>query len=152
MENWGTYRQTDGPLQVYNYQERQIETLASFGLDDIPRADALLLFDSHFRAAGYAAEIVMRHEQKYGNKPEFLTCGGHSNKGASANDGKTQAEWYEHMFLSWGFDEEWVLKNHINSQSTSNRMNIREIRRMLICSSVLNKIRRPDILVVTGCG
>lgn len=88
MENWGTYRQTDGPLQVYNYQERQIETLASFGLDDIPRADALLLFDSHFRAAGYAAEIVMRHEQKYGNKPEFLTCGGHSNKGASANDGK----------------------------------------------------------------
>lgn len=81
MENWGTYRQTDGPLQVYNYQERQIETLASFGLDDIPRADALLLFDSHFRAAGYAAEIVMRHEQKYGNKPEFLTCGGHSNKG-----------------------------------------------------------------------
>lgn len=31
-------------------------------------------------------------------------------------------------------------------------MNIREIRRMLICSSVLNKIRRPDILVVTGCG
>ena len=152
MENWGTYRQTDGPLQVYNYQERQIETLASFGLDDIPRADALLLFDSHFRAAGYAAEIVMRHEQKYGNKPEFLTCGGHSNKGASANDGKTQAEWYEHMFLSWGFDEEWVLKNHINSQSTSNRMNIREIRRMLICSPVLNKIRRPDILVVTGCG
>lgn len=152
MENWGTYRQTDGPLQVYNYQERQIETLASFGLDDIPRADALLLFDSHFRAAGYAAEIVMRHEQKYGNKPEFLTCGGRSNKEASANDGKTQAEWYEHMFLSWGFDEEWVLKNHINSQSTSNRMNIREIRRMLICSPVLNKIRRPDILVVTGCG
>lgn len=152
MGNWGTYRQTDGPLQVYNYQERQIETLASFGLDDIPRADALLLFDSHFRAAGYAAEIVMRHVQKYGNKPEFLTCGGRSNKGASANDGKTQAEWYEHMFLSWGFDEEWGLKNHINSQSTSNQMNSREIRRILICSPVLNKIRRPDILVVTGCG
>ena len=103
----------------------------------------LVPHDDFCRISGSAE---MRVEQKQGVGARNVV------KGASANDGKTQAEWYEHMFLSWGFDEEWVLKNHINSQSTSNRMNIREIRRMLICSPVLNKIRRPDILVVTGCG
>lgn len=151
MEKWGTYRESDASLKVFNTQKNEFEILRSFSLKNVPPADALLVFDAYPRVAEDGFLIAVVHQQNYGRLPEFLTCGGYSNKGLPF-DGKTQAEWFEYMFIQFGAPETWVMRNHHQSQSTNNKMNIQEIREMIKNSDVLSKCPRPRILVVTGCG
>ena len=150
IENWCTYRQSDGALMVFNSMSGRVEPLKSFTLDNIPAFDALLLFGGNPRPVKYAAFIMHYFKMKHGHYPEFLTIGGAPNKGQVFS--KPENEFYEEMMISLGFPQDVILKNHIHSTSRSTKENIEEIKSVVRNSEFLSKLDRPRIAVVTYAG
>lgn len=150
IEDWCTYRQSNGALMVFNSMSGRVEPLRSFNLDNVPEFDALLLFGGNPRPVKYTALIMHYFKMKYGHYPEFLTIGGAPNKGQAFS--KPENERYEEMMLALGFSQDVVLKNHIHSSSRSTKENIEEIRQVVSNSAVLSNLERPRIAVVTYAG
>ena len=150
IENWCTYRQSDGALMAFNSLSGRVEPIRSFNLDNIPEFDAVLLFGGNPRPVKYAALIMHYFKMKYGHYPEFLTIGGAPNKGQAFS--KPENECYEEMMISLGFPEDFILKNHIFSDSHSTCENIAEIEQVIQNSGVLMQLDRPRIAVVTYSG
>lgn len=150
IENWCTYRQSDGALMAFNSMSGRVEPLKSFTLDNVPEFDALLLFGGNPRPVKYAAQIMHYFKMKFGYYPEFLTIGGTPNKGQRFS--KPENDRYEDMMLKLGFSKNVILKNHIFSNSRSTKENIAEIKHIVRNSEVLSWLDRPRIAVVTYAG
>lgn len=150
IENWCTYRQSDGALMAYNSMSGRLEPIRSFSLDNIPEIDALLLFGGNPRPVKYAALIMHGFKEKFGYYPEFLTIGGAPNKGQAFS--KPENDRYEDMMLELGFPQNVILKNHIFSNSRSTKENIAEIKQIVRNSETLSWLDRPRIAVVTYAG
>lgn len=150
IENWCTYRQSDGALMAFNSMSGRLEPIRSFNLDNIPEVDAVLLFGGNPRPVKYAALIMHYFKMKFGHYPEFLTIGGAPNKGQSFS--KPENDRYEDMMLALGFSESVIYKNHIFSESRSTKENIAEIKQIVRNSNILSWKDRPRIAVVTYAG
>lgn len=77
---------------------------------NIPQVDAMLVWGESLSITRYAAEAALRHREKYGVYPAFLTCGGVFNSGWL--QGKTKAKCYEDIMQELGFDHDWVMQYH----------------------------------------
>ena len=150
IENWCTYRQSDGALMAYNSMSGRLEPIRSFNLDNIPEFDALLLFGGNPRPVKYAALIMHYFKEKFGYYPEFLTIGGAPNKGQAYS--KPENRFYEEMMMELGFPPKNILKNHIYSGSRSTKENIVEIKQLVQRNLLLSRRSRPRIAVVTTVG
>ncbi len=150
MENWCTYRQSEGALMAFNSMSGRLEPLKSFNLDNVPKFDALLLFGGNPRPVKYAALVMHYFKEKFGYYPEFFTIGGAPNKGQ--NFSKAENRYYEEMMLELGFSPRIILKNHIYSNSRSTQENIVEIKQLAQKNAALSKYSRPRIAVVTTAG
>ena len=150
IENWCTYRQSDGALMAFNSMSDRLEPIRSFNLDNIPEFDALLLFGGNPRPVKYAALVMHYFKVKFSYYPEFLTIGGAPNKGQAYS--KPENDRYEDMMLALGFSKDIIYKNHIFSKSRSTKENIAEIKQLVRNSEVLSLLDRPRIAVVTYAG
>lgn len=150
IENWCTYRQSDGALMSFNSMSGRLEPIKSFTLDNRPEFDALLLFGGNPRPVKYAALIMHYFKMKFGHYPEFLTIGGAPNKGQAFS--KPENDRYEDMMLALGFAKDVIYKNHIFSESRSTKENIAEIKQIVRNSETLSWLDRPRIAVVTYGG
>lgn len=84
---------------------------------NIPRVDVMLVWGESLSTTRYAAEAVLRHREKYGFYPAFLTCGGAFAGGWL--QGKAKAQCYEDIMLELGFAYDWVMQYH-----SSERLNV----------------------------
>ena len=150
IENWCTYRQSDGALMAFNSMSGRLEPIRSFNLDNIPEFDALLLFGGNPRPVKYAALVMHYFKVKFSYYPEFLTIGGAPNKGQAYS--KPENDRYEDMMLALGFAKDVIYKNHIFSESRSTKENIAEIKQIVRNSETLSWLGRPRIAVVTYGG
>ena len=148
MENWATYRESEGALMSYNSMSGRLEPVTSFNLDTIPEFDALLLFGGMIRSVKYAAQIMYLFNHKFGYYPEFLTVGAQSNKNEVLSVDINVL--YEDLMLRFGFPEKVIMANHFQSTSTSTKGYIEDIKSCVSRNTSLRMIDRPRIAVVTG--
>lgn len=157
MERWTTYSTETGTLSLDEIIRRDggknfssilsdKETcVQSFGMQNIPRANVLLVFGSYPRALAYAAEIAVCHFDAYGYYPEFVAAG--DGRGMF-HQRREMAEWFENMMIELGFDKDWVNSHHVD-QPEKNRYYVAEIADKLDRVFCLKKTK---VLAVTGAG
>ncbi len=114
--------------------------IPSFGMNNIPKANVLLVLGTNPRVVAYAAEIVLRHRDKYGYMPELVTAG---DGCGTFKQRKAMAKCFVNAMLQLGFDEDWVTCNHI--KIAGNRDYVEEITEKLAGIFCRNK---QKVLVV----
>lgn len=149
MQSWGTYREKEGAVQVFNPYNKVFENIQSFTIEEIPNIDAVFVFGGYPRVIKYAGEIAIKVNELYGKKPAFITVGGWPNKGQKV--GKSEAEWFEEMMISLGFSLEWVLRYHRFCNSNNTGLNKVEFREILDNSYEFAG-KRPKIAFITEAG
>lgn len=150
MQEWGTYRQHQGALRAFNQQKNCLETVKSFTMDNIPVFDVLFLFGGYIRPLKYAAEIMFRSMQKYGDYPEFVTVGALPNKGQRWT--KHENVQFEEGMMNLGFPKKLILKNHVEANSKSTRENKSEFLEIIHRSQTLSRKPRLKVAIVTEAG
>lgn len=160
MERWASYKAEDGALSLEEIirQDRlagrknfstilgdKDTVVQSFGMENIPKANVLLVFGSCPRAVAYAAEIAIRHNNLYGYYPEFVAVGDGRGMFRQRVD---MACWFENMMVELGFDQDWVKSHHV-AELKKNRPYIAETSDKLEGIFCLKKTR---VLAVTGAG
>lgn len=81
---------------------------------NIPKVDAMLVWGESLSITICAAEAALRHREKYGVYPDFLTCGGAFAGGWL--QGENKAECYENIMLELGFEPDWVMRHHTKAR------------------------------------
>ena len=157
MERWTTYSTSTGALSLEdiiredkgnNFSSILSEDdiyVQSFNMKNIPKANILLVFGIAPRAIAYAAEIAIRHFDKYSYYPEFVAAGDGRGMFGQRID---MATWFENMMVKLGFDKEWA-KRHHSFQRNKNRDIVGEIEQKI--NGVFCR-KKPVVLAVTAGG
>lgn len=157
IERWATYRASDGALsmeQVISRDRKYFSSILSeddtkvksFGMRNIPQADAMLVF-GYPRVLAYAAEIALRHREAYGDYPELFSVG--DGRGMFSQR-QAMDKWIPQQLAALGFSQKWAFKNCC-SHAQKNRAYTVDANVMIVKYSMAVH-RRLKVLVITGAG
>lgn len=157
IERWATYKASDGALsmeQVITRDRRYFSSIlseedtkvSSFNMENIPEADAMLVF-GYPRVLAYAAEIAVRYRDKYGDYPELFSV---SDGCDALAQWQEMDKWIPQQLTVLGFPAKWAFKN-CRSHAEKIRAYTTEAN-ILLQPFSLKLRRRPKVLVVTNAG
>ena len=64
LQKWATYSQ-EYPIRYACTLNGALVQVDSFGIDNLPKLDALVVFGGYPRIVKYAGEIIMKHRRQY---------------------------------------------------------------------------------------
>ena len=78
LQKWATYSQ-EYPIRYACTLNGALVQVDSFGIDNLPKLDALVVFGGYPRIVKYAGEIIMKHRRQYPEPehkaPEIILLG-----------------------------------------------------------------------------
>lgn len=153
IKKWGTYRQ-EFPISYPSSLNGAPVTVGSFGIDNLPKLDVLLIFGGYPRIIKHAGEIIMKYDQKYPQPEnpelEFGFLGYKPNKGQDTPG--SEAQIYAMLMEQLGFDSKRVRKNLIKTFATDTLGHVAEIKQIIRNSDRLSRLDCPRIGLVTEAG
>lgn len=154
IKKWGTYRQ-DYPVIYPSSLNGAPVQVHSFGIDNLPKMDALFIFGGYPRIVKHAGEIIMKYDRIYPQPEtpelEFGTFGYKPNKGQDTPG--SEAQIYCMLMEQLGFDSKRkIRKNQIKAFATDTTGHVAEMRQIIHNSDRLSRLDCPQIGLVTEAG
>lgn len=151
IQKWGTYDETY-PLNLPSSLNGSLMTVRSFGIENVPKLDLLVIFGGHPRVLKHMGEVMMKSDQKFADDDpvEIAALGYKPNKGQDVPG--SIASICMAVLAQMGFSRERVYRNQIKAFSTDTVGDINELKQVISHSDSLSKLDCPRIGLVTEAG
>ena len=153
LQKWATYSQ-EYPIRYACTLNGALVQVDSFGIDNLPKLDALVVFGGYPRIVKYAGEIIMKHRRQYPEPehkaPEIILLGSAPSTGQKI-PGTSEALLYAQLLVSLGFDEAYIRRNLLKEALVYGGK-IAELKQIICGSERLSKLDCPRIGLLTEAG